>query len=298
MPTVTSLTTTYAGKYAGEYIRKAFVANETLQHITVKENIDYKQIVKRLVDDITFAAPTCDFDPTGTVTITERVLTLEKFQVHRQLCKKDFLTDWAANDAQNGGLEPALVENIINNMLAGIAAKNETVIWKGVDATAGEYAGFETLFAADATVIDVPTPAALTTSNIIAKIEELVSLMPTAVKRSTEKPVIYMSNKAMEAYVNRQAQLGNGFLYQSGNAVSQTWIGLYQMVVCPGMSDDAMVFAQPSNLWFGTNLLNDWNRIQVKDMEESDLSDNVRFKAQFFAGVQYGFGNEIVFYKF
>jgi hypothetical protein len=102
----------------------------------------------------------------------------------------------------------------------------------------------------------------------------------------------------MEAYINKQASLGNGFYYQSGNAVSQTWIGLYQMVVCPGMSDDTIVFAQPSNLWFGTNLLNDWNRIQVKDMEESDLSDNVRFKAQFFAAVQYGFGNEIVFYKF
>jgi hypothetical protein len=298
MATVTSLTTTYAGKYAGEYIRKAFVANETLQHITVKENIDYKQIVKRLVDDITFAAPTCDFDPTGTVTITERVLTLEKFQVHRELCKKDFLTDWAANDAQNGRLEPALVENIIDNMLAGIAAKNETVIWQGVNATTGEYAGFETLFAADATVIDASSDEALTTTNILEKIEEIVGLMPTAVKRSTEKPVLYLSNKAMEAYINKQASLGNGFYYQSGNAVSQTWIGLYQMVVCPGMSDDTIVFAQPSNLWFGTNLLNDWNRIQVKDMEESDLSDNVRFKAQFFAAVQYGFGNEIVFYKF
>lgn len=298
MPTTTSLTTTYAGKYAGEYIRKAFQANETLQHITVKENIDYKQVVKKLVDDVTFAAPTCDFTPTGTVTITERVLTLEGFEVARQLCKKDFLTDWAAGDAQNGRLETALQEAMINNMLAAIAAKNETVIWQGVNATTGEYAGFETLFAADADVIDASSDAALTTSNIIAKIEEIVGLMPTAVKRSSEKPVLYLSNKAMEAYINKQASLGNGFFYNSGNAVSQTWNGLYQMVVCPGMSDDTIVFAQPSNLWFGTNLLSDWNTIALLDMYENDLSDNVRFKARFYAGIQYGFGNEIVFYKY
>jgi hypothetical protein len=298
MATTTSLTTSYAGKYAGDYIRKAFLANETLQHITVKENIDYKQVVKRLVDDVTFAAPTCDFTPTGTVTITERILTLEKFQVHRELCKKDFLADWAANDAQNGRLEPALVETVIKNMLAAIAAKNETVIWQGVNATTGEYDGFETLFTADATVIDASSDAALTTSNILSKIEEILVLMPTAVKSSTEKPVLYMSNKAMEAYVNKQASLGNGFFYNSGDAINLTWNGMYQMAVCPGMSDDTIVFAQPSNLWFGTNLLNDWNNIAVKDMEESDLSDNVRFKAAFFAAVQYGFGSEIVFYKY
>lgn len=298
MATTTSLTTTYAGKYAGEYIIQAFKANETLQHITVKENIDYKAIVKKLVDDISFAAPTCDFTPTGTVTITERILTLEKFQVHRQLCKKDFLTDWAANDAQNGSLEAALAETMIANMLAGIASKNETVIWQGANGTTGEYDGFETLFAADAAVIDASSDAALTTSNIITKIEEIVGLMPTAVKRSTEKPVLYLSSKAMEAYKNKQASLGNGFFYQSGNAINQTWLGIYQMVECPGMSNDTIVFAQPSNLWFGTNVMNDWNSIAVKDMEEVDLSDTVRFKAQFFAGVQYGFGSEVVFYKF
>jgi len=34
------------------------------------------------------------------------------------------------------------------------------LIWQGVNATAGEYDGFETLFLADATVLDVATPVA------------------------------------------------------------------------------------------------------------------------------------------
>ena len=54
---------------------------------------------------------------------------------------------------------------------------------------------------------------------------------------------------------------------------------------------------QKSNAWFGTNLLDQWNNVALLDMYDKDLSDNVRFAASFFAGVQYGFGNEIAYYN-
>lgn len=295
MATVTSLTTTYAGKYAGEYIRQAFLANESLQYVTVKENIDYKAVVKKLVDSVTFAAPTCDFTPTGTVTITERVLTLEKFQVQRELCKKDFLTDWAANDAQNGRLEGALVDTLVANMLAGIAAKNETLLWSGVNGTTGEYDGLITLIDADNTVNFVSSPVALTKDNIIAKIELLLAEVPTAVENSTEKPLLYMNKKTFHLYRQANAAAGNGWYTYAGPAVEPTFMGIYDIAICPGMPDNTMLVAQKSNLWFGTNLLSDWNSIQVVDMEQW-AEENVRFSAKFLAGVQYGFGNEIAAY--
>jgi hypothetical protein len=73
-------------------------------------------------------------------------------------------------------------------------------------------------------------------------------------------------------------------------------MGRFQIAVCPGMPSSTMIMAQKSNLWFGTNLLSDWNRIDLLDMYTHDLSDNVRFNARFYAGVQYGFGNEIAAY--
>ena len=295
MATTTSLTTTYAGKYAGEYIRQAFLANESLQYVTVKENIDYKAVVKKLVDTVTFAAPTCDFTPTGTVTITERVLTLEKFQVQRELCKKDFLTDWAANDAQNGRLEGALVDTLVANMLAGIAAKNETLLWSGVNATTGEYDGLITQIDADNTVNFVSSPVALTSGNIIAKIELLLAEVPTAVENSTEKPLLYMNKKTFHLYRQANAAAGNGWYTYAGPAVEPTFMGIYDIAICPGMPDNTMIVSQKSNLWFGTNLLSDWNSIQVVDMEQW-AEENVRFSAKFLAGAQYGFGNEIAAY--
>lgn len=296
MATNISLTTTYAGAVAGGYIRNAFIANDSLQFLTVKENIDYKQVVRKLVDEITFAAPTCDFTPTGTVTLTERIITLEKFQVQRSLCKNDFISDWDAREAQNGNLPGSLSDSLIDNMLAGIAAKNEVVVWQGVNGTAGEYDGFLTLFDADATVNKVAAPVAITSSNVIAKIQLLIAESPTAVKRSTEKPIIYMAYNVWEAYMYSQIGAGFATYLTNGPAVQPTFMGMYEIAICPGLPDNAMVMAQRSNLWFGTNLLNDWNNISVLDMEDRDLSENVRFSAKFFAAVQYGFGNEIAVY--
>lgn len=298
MATTTSLTTTFAGREAAGYIRAAFLSNESLAAVTFKENIEYKQVVRKLVDNVTFANATCDFTPTGTVTLTERILTLEKFQVHRQLCKKDFLADWEAKSEQDGFLHASLTDALIANVMAGVGANNERVMWQGVNATAGEYAGFETLFLADAAVLDVASPEAITSANVIDEMNKLVLTLPVRVRRATEKPVIAVSSNVAEAFRTAILGLGGGsYLYQ-GETVKMTWQGQYDIVECPGMSDDTMAFYQKSNLWFGTNLLDQWNNVAVLDMYQYDLSDNVRFAASFFAGVQYGFGDEIAFYQY
>jgi hypothetical protein len=298
MPTTTSLTTTYAGREAAGYIRAAFLSNESLAAVTFKENIEYKQVVRKLVDNVTFANATCDFTPTGTVTLTERILTLEKFQVQRQLCKNTFLSDWESRSEQNNELHASLTDALIANVMAGIAANNERLIWQGVNATAGEYAGFETLFLADATVLDVATPVAIDSTNVIDEMNRLVLTLPVRVRRATEKPVIAVSSNVAEAFRTAILGLGGGsYLYQ-GETVKMTWQGQYDIIECPGMSDDTMAMYQKSNLWFGTNLLDQWNNVAVLDMYQYDLSDNVRFAASFFAGVQYGFGDEIAFYQY
>jgi hypothetical protein len=225
-------------------------------------------------------------------------LTLEKFQVQRELCKNTFLSDWESSSEQNGELHASLTDALIANVMAGVAARNEILIWQGVNANAGEYAGFETLFLADAAVLDVADPEAITSANVIDEMNKLVLTLPTRVRRATEKPVIAVSSNVAEAFRTAILGLGGGsYLYQ-GETVKMTWQGQYDIIECPGMSDDTMAFYQKSNLWFGTNLLDQWNTVAVLDMYQYDLSNNVRFSCSFFAGVQYGFGDEIAFYQY
>jgi hypothetical protein len=63
-----------------------------------------------------------------------------------------------------------------------------------------------------------------------------------------------------------------------------------------GLGANEMVAAQKSNLYFGTGLLSDHNEVKVIDMGDIDGSQNVRIIMRFTAGVQYGFGSEVVYY--
>lgn len=293
MATNNPLTKTYAGKYAGEYIRSAFQANDSLNYVTFRTNVDWKEVVKKLVDDVDFEAPNCAFTPLGEVAITERYLTIKKFQVQREICKNTYLQDWTAKDVQNGNLETELTDNLIANMLEGIASANETKMWTGSDSTTS-YDGLLTLIGndVDGDVNFVTTPVAITTSNVFTEIQRVIDALPVAVKQSTEKPIIYMSNDVWEKFMFASASAGNGWYTYGGAEVPKMWLGMYQIAVCSGLPANTILMTQKSNLWFGTNVESDWNNILVKDMGEFG-EDNVRFSAKFFAGAQYGIGSKI-----
>lgn len=299
MPTSLSLTTTYAGELAGEILKPALVEFASAKHITIKQNVPYKMVVRKLVDTVSFAAGTCDFTPTGTVTLTERILTLEEFQVQRQICKKDFLADWSAKDVLSGKLNAELQAAIIDRITMGINAKMETVVWQGVNGNTGEFDGLGTLIDANAgsDINFVASPVALTSSNIIAKIDALIAACPVAVKSSTEKPKIYMNQATWELFMQAQIAAGNGWYASLGPAMEgQKYMGIYEIAVCPGIAANTMYMAQPSNLWFGTWLESDMNQVALLDMEEKDLSQNVRFSTRFYAGAQLGITSEIAAY--
>ena len=294
MPTTTSLTTTYAGELAGEIVKKALQANASMQYVTLKPNVPYKSVARKINDDVTFAAGTCDFTPTGTITLTERILTLEEFQVQRQICKKDFFTDWSAADVLSGRVNTQIQDAIIERMVSGIAAKNETVMWSGVNATAGEYDGFETLIAAS-TAVSVGS-GTIDETTIIGAIWDLINGATNGVKGAAEKPIIYMGQAAWEYYMQAQIAAGNGWYLTGGPEVNKRFVGMYEIAVCPGMSADFLVFAQKSNLMLGTWQENQMNEVFILDMQNLDGSQNVRYGARFYLGAQIAVAEDITYW--
>jgi hypothetical protein len=66
--------------------------------------------------------------------------------------------------------------------------------------------------------------------------------------------------------------------------------------MCPGMSANKVVAAQKSNLFFGTGLLSDYNEVKVLDMANIDGSQNYRVIMRYTGAVQFGIGQDIVYY--
>jgi hypothetical protein len=296
MPTTTSLTTTYAGELAGEIVAKALLSNVSTQYVTMKPNVPYKSVVRKIDDTVTFAAGTCDFTPTGTITLTERILTLEEFQVQRQICKKDFFIDWTTADVMSGRVNTQIQDAIIGRLVGGIAAANETIMWSGVNATAGQYDGFETLIKAGGSGAVSAGSGALSDTNIIATIWDVINTAPAAVKGAAEKPAIYMGQAAWESYMQAQIAAGNGWYLTGGPEVSRRFVGMYEIYVCPGMTANNIIFAQPSNLMLGTWQENQMNEVFILDMQNLDGSQNVRYGARFYLGAQIAVGEDITYW--
>ena len=310
MATTTSITTTYSGESSGKYISAALLSGSTIANggIEVKPNIKYKEVIKRIATDGIVKNATCDFDATSTVTLTERVITPEEFQVNLQLCKKDFKSDWEA--VQMGysafdNLPPSFADFLLAHVVSKIAEKTEQNIWKGVNATAGEFDGFLTLAAADAAVLDVASPASggVTAANVIAELGKVVDLIPASLY-GKEDLYLYISQSVARDYVRALGGFGASGLGSNGtNNLGTQWFNNgslsfdgVKIFVCNGMTNDYMMAAQKSNLYFGTGLLSDQNEIKVIDMADIDGSENVRVVARFTATVQYGVGAEIVLY--
>jgi hypothetical protein len=310
MATTTSITTTYAGEFAGKYISAALLSGSTIANggIEVKPNIKYKEVIKRIATDGIVKNATCDFDATSTVTLTERVITPEEFQVNLQLCKKDFKSDWEAVQMGYSAfdtLPPSFADFLLAHVVSKIAEKTEQNIWKGVNATAGEFDGFLTLAAADAAVLDVASPASggVTAANVIAEMGKVVDLIPASLY-GKEDLYLYVSQSVARDYVRALGGFGASGLGANGtNTMGTQWFNNgslsfdgVKIFVCNGMTNDYMMAAQKSNLYFGTGLLSDQNEIKVIDMADIDGSENVRVVARFTATVQYGVGAEIVLY--
>jgi hypothetical protein len=308
MPTTTSITTTYAGEFAGEYISAALLSGSTLDNglISIKPNIKFKEVIKKVSTDGLVKDAGCDFDPTSTLTLTERVLEPTSQQVNLQLCKKDFQSDWDAVSmgiSSFDSLPPSFADFLISHVAAKVAQRTEQSIWNGAAATNGDFAGFKELMLADADVTDVGAGVAVTAANVIEKLGLVVDSINSTIYTS-EDLYIYVSQNVARAYVRAlggfQATIGAAGLDNKGtqwyNGGGLTFDGV-KIAVANGLADNTMVAAEKSNLFFGTGLLSDNQEVKVIDMADIDGSQNVRVVMRFTAGVQYGIGSDIVLYS-
>ena len=309
MATTTSITTTYAGEFAGKYIAAALLSAPTLDKggITIVPNVKFKQVIKRVATDAIIANATCDFDATSTITLTEKILQPEEFQVNLQLCKKDFVSDWEAISMGYSAFE-VMPKNFTDFLLAHaaekVAAAMETSIWTGVNATAGQFAGIMTQLTTDATLPSGQEVAGttVTAANVVAELGKIVDACPAAIY-GKEDLNLYVSNNIYRAYVRAlggYAAAGVGANGYDNKGTNQTLGDVYfdgvRVFMANGLAANTALLAQKSNLYFATGLLNDMNEVRVIDMAENDGSQNVRVVMRFTADAKYGFASDVVTY--
>lgn len=311
MATTNTITTTYAGADAKKFVSAALLMGTSIQNnlITVLPNLQgNKQIMHKLALNGIVKNATCDFDPTSTITQTERILTLEEFQVNLQICKTAYFNTWQSAEmgaSAHSVLPKSFADYLLGLIADKVSASVETTIWSGVNATAGQWDGFETLLAADANLPSANEVGGttVTASNVIEEMNKIYTAIPAALFGHPDLK-IYVAQNIMKAYV---AALGGfsvaatsnnginngGTMWYAGGQV--TFNGV-PVVMVNGMTANVAICTTSDNLFFGTKLLSDFNEAKILDMSPLDGSQNVRIVYRFVAGCQYAVVEDIITY--
>jgi len=305
-----SITSTYAGEFAGKYIAAALLSARTLdnKYITIMPNVKYKSVIQKIAVDSIVNNASCDFATSGTVALTERILEPKELQVNLELCKQEFVDSWEALQLGYSAFDsiPANFTDFLVSYVGGkVAEATETSIWQGNSATNGQFQGIYNELSSSVVAGGVNAPVtssqsgSITSSNVLEDLNALVDAIPNTIY-GKEDLLIYVPTNVAKAY--QQALAGgsigaNGWNNQMNVGEKPFNFNGIEIVLCPGLPASSMVAAQKSNLFFGTGLMSDQNVVKVLDMEDLDGSQNFRIIMRYTADTTYGIGNEVVIHK-
>jgi hypothetical protein len=311
LPTISN--STYAGEAASGYIAAALLSARTLDNklVTIMPNVKYKSVIQKLEVSGIVQDASCDFTTSGSVSISEQVLTPKELQVNLLLCKQEFVDSWEALQLGFSAFDeiPKNFNDYLISYVGGkVAEATEQAIWQGTSIN-GSFPGFQSALSASiaagggtavlaaksgSTIIS----GSVTSANVLDIMNSVVNTIPDTVY-GKEDLLIYVPTNVAKAY--QQALAGgaigaNGWNNQLNVGEKPFNFNGIEIVLAPGMSASKIVAAQKSNLFFGTGLLSDYNEVKVLDMANIDGSQNYRIVMRYTAGTQFGIGQDIVYY--
>ena len=310
MPTTTNITTTYAGQWAGKYVSAALLSAPTIEGggVTVMPNVKYKAVIQRVESNDILKDATCDFTPTSTVDLTERVLQVKDLQVNLTFCKSQFHSTWQSIEMGYSSfdtLPKSFADYLIAYAAEKVAAANEISIWQGSNATSGQFDGLYSTALVDPNLppAQLIPSAAITAANVIGEMQLVYDAIPATLYGKPDLK-LYVSQNVAKAYVAALGGFAVAATSNSGvNAQGTMWYnngaltfnGL-PIFMANGLPNDSMLATTTSNLYFGCSLLSDTQEVRVIDTSATLGDDNVRVVMRMAAGAQYGVIEDIVIY--
>lgn len=293
------------GKVWGERI----LMNSFLSMFSIENQMAYLiEDVKRTMHlptlDITNAIKeyNCDFTPTVTWTLDERLITAVKLKNEGQICfdTLNYLFDEAGNyksrpGAHNGD-NPTLEEYIQRILVEKTAEQLEVYVWQANSALPTNPANPLTLFDGLLTIMDnevtgatlYPGRPALTVANVLDEINGLYALINQQIfLKPSLKNQLYLGVSAKTLNLINIALTQPNVNYP---AITRDGSGNLSVHGIPikashGITDDRMFFTFRENLFIGTDLVSDFGQVRVEDAR-ARMEDYLNYKMAFVLGTQ------------
>ena len=252
------------------------------------------------------AGGTCGWNASGTTSFTQRTVTVGKIKVQEALCPKTLESKYLQKALPTGSQYDSIPfeQDYSDKKAKTIASQLETSLWQGDTGSANgnlnKFDGLVKLIGAAAGVVDANVSGyisgapltSITSANVVSLFDGIYKAIPAKVV-AFDDMVIVCGQDTFRTYTIALKN-ANMFNYAfDGKADSEfTLPGTnIKVVALQGLNSTNDVYAMRlSNLFLGTDLLNEEEKFEIFFAKEAD---EVRFAAEFKMGVNFAFPDEI-----
>ena len=285
------------------FYSKAYLTEETVDNYRTLPGIKSKTKISNVLFGQVLQAENCGWNA-STDTLASVEIDVCSLSAMSEICQFDLEQSFVAlqmTAGSNGDFTVASFMNYYwNEMSLTIAQNIEKLRWRG-DTNDGSPQlnlcdGYLKGLLADGDVIDIQNPAAITPSNVLAKLALVYAAIPPAVITNQEELRIYVSPTVASSY--RAAVATSNTQANLTQALDFTYLGI-KMVLCPGMgTDSTMVATLRGNLIYGFDALGDSKALRAVNLADTVATPVIRTRANMKVGFKHVNGGEIVLYKF
>ena len=253
------------------------------------------------------AGGTCGWNASGTTSFTQRTVTVGKVKVQEALCPKTLEAKYLQKALPTGSTYDSIPfeQEYTDKKAKTIASQLETAIWQGDSASANgnlnKFDGLIKLIGAASGVVDANVSgfvsggpvASITASNVIALLDGVYKAIPAKVVAADDM-TIFVGEDTFRTYTIALKN-ANMFNYAFDGKANSEFVlpgTSIKVVAVAGLNGTNDIFAlRLSNLFLGTDLLNEEEKFEIFFAKEAD---EVRFACEFKMGVNIAFPDEIV----
>jgi len=298
-----------------ELLTKSLFSAKSISLASKMPNVKSSEQVNVMDTDAVFqSGVSCGFSPSGTTTFTKRTMTVSPIKVHESLCPKTLETTYLQLVLPNGSNPKSIpFEQQYTDLKAGLIAQNlERSFWQG-DTTSGDnsLAQFDGMIklvttvsgsaiAANSSAYMTGAPysasGGITVSNVINILQGVYRAIPVALADKSDT-MIFVGIDTFRTY---QLALTNANLFHYNTDASNSNFEIVlpgtniKVVGVNGLNGTNRIYAlRTSNMFFGCDVLGEESKFEMFWAQEAM---EVRYVAEFKAGVQIAFPAEIVYF--
>jgi hypothetical protein len=292
--------TTFYGKDAEGFYANALLTGSSKSLFTLIPNVKSKIKLAQLNIGSILQAADCSFSNTGEGTLAQKSFEVEPIKINLSYCKRTFETNYLSQLLRPGSnnaevMPPSVEAFLLSEVSNKVSADLEQLVWKGDTGTASYplslQDGLQKQLLADAAVVDVASTT-LSASNIIA---QLGLVYDAILPQILDEAVIMLGSAAYRFY--RQAlAAASAEAYYMQDYPELRFLGI-QVIEAKGMGVNKMVAGRLSNFLLLTDLISDFEAVQILPQSNVTGEPTVRMTAEFKFAVGYVYGSEIVYYN-